>query len=335
VYRFNEGQWQQQASLYPHDLQYQLVFGKSVAVSGNQILVGAYLANNDGKMTAGALYSFQKQGKTWIQSQKIQPYDLHSEDCFGCAIALEGSTALVGAYNSINLLRHSTGAVYVFQENEGIWQDQQKLQPKDLHKGDSFGSAVAMSGEFAAVGAYLAQGTGMVYLFRRQNGVWQECQTLHPPQLKAGDCFGYSVALVGDILLVGAKNKAYRHKIGAGAVYVFQFKDSQWQWIQTLQPSDLRGYEHFGHSVTINGNLAMVGADQGNSPHQTHTGAVYTFQRQDDLWQPYLKLYAINGEQGDRFGYEVAIQGNLILVGAPSAEAFGRKGSGVVYPGHF
>ncbi|MGK7932623.1 MAG: interleukin-like EMT inducer domain-containing protein [Microcystaceae cyanobacterium] len=335
VYCFHEGQWQQEASLYPHDIQYQLVFGKAVAVEGKNILVGAYLADNDWKMSAGALYSFQKQGKTWLQSQKIQPHDLHPEDCFGCAIALEGATALVGAYNSVNLMRHSTGAVYVFQENEGVWQDKQKLQPKDLQKGDSFGCAVAISGEFAAVGAYLGQETGVVYLFRQEKEIWQEYQTLHLPQLKKGDCFGYSVVLEGDMLLVGAKNRAYRHKIGAGAVYIFQFKDQQWQWKQTLQPADLRGYEHFGHSVAINGNLVMVGADQGNSLHQKQTGAVYTFQRQNDNWQPYLKLYAINGEEGDRFGYDLAIQGNLVLVGAPSAEAFGRKGAGVVYPGHF
>ncbi|MGK7944801.1 MAG: interleukin-like EMT inducer domain-containing protein [Microcystaceae cyanobacterium] len=335
VYRFNEGQWQQEGSLYPHDIQYQLVFGKAVAVDGDQILVGAYLADNDWKMSAGSLYIFQKQDQAWLQSQKIQPYDLHSEDCFGCAIALEGKTALVGAYNSVNLLRHSTGAVYVFQNHEGIWQDQQKLQPEVLQKGDSFGCAVALSGKFAAVGAYLAQETGVVYLFQQENGIWQDYQTLHLPQLKKGDCFGYSLALEGDTLLVGAKNKAYRHKIGAGVVYVFQFKGQQWQWQQTLQPSDLKGYEHFGHSVAINGDLIMVGADQGNSPYQKQTGAVYTFQKQNNVWKPYLKLHAINGEEGDRFGYEVAIQDNLILVGAPSAEAFGRKGAGVVYPGHF
>lgn len=335
LFEFRMGQWQHEQTLRPHDVEYQVIFGKAVAIENDNILIGAYLADAGWKISAGAVYSFQKWGETWQQSQKLQPYDLHPEDCFGCAIALEGDTALVGAYNSLNLLRQPTGAVYVLGNTLSGWQDKQKLNPEDLKKGDCFGHSVAISGDFAGVGAYLAEETGVVYVFQRHKGIWLEYQKLQHPKLRKGDCFGYSVALQGDVLLIGAKNVCSRGKIGIGAVYVYHRMAGQWQWVQTWQPSDLRGYEHFGHSVALSGNLAIVGADQGSSATGAYTGAVYTFQRTAKTWQPYLKLYSISGAVGDRFGYAVAIKDNLVLVGAPSAEAFGRKGAGIVYPGHF
>ncbi len=335
VFHFNQGQWQYQQMLQPHDLEYQPVFGKSMAIEGEKILIGAYFADSYWKIATGAIYSFIKKEKMWQQSQKLQPHDLHPEDCFGCAVAINQDTAFVGAYNSLNLFRQATGAVYVFKHINGTWQDQQKLQPTHLEKGDNFGHSVAINGNFAAVGAYLAQTTGIVYLFQQENGIWQESQVIQPTDLQAGDCFGYSVALEGDMLLIGAKNAKKGAKIGAGSVYFYQYRHEQWQRIQRWQPSDLRGYEHFGHSVVLDGDLAMVGADQGSSVTEAYTGAVYTFQRQGNIWQPHLKLYGINAKAGDRFGYAIALKRDLILVGSPSAEVFGRKGAGIVYPGHF
>ncbi len=217
-----------------------------------------------------------------------------------------------------------------------------KLTASDAEASDRFGESVAVSGDTALVGAKNedagGSGAGAAYVFRRDEGGadnWGEVTKLTASDAQASDLFGGGVAVSGDSAVVGARWEGAGGGF-AGAAYVFQRdRGSQDNWgeVTKLTASDAQGFDHFGQSVAVSGDTALVGAyleGAGGS----HAGAAYVF----DLPPPGVtptatitptflnevkKLLASDAQEFDRFGISVAVSGDTAVVGADLEDAGG------------
>ncbi len=326
--------WVHQQQLVADDGGFLDAFGWSVALDGDTIAVSAREAYVDGVAYQGAVYVFTRSGATWSQQQKLTASDGEEFDNFGDAVALEGDTLLIGS--SIHVIR--PGAVYVFTRSGATWSQQQKLTAGDPRAGNWFGRAIALDGETALIGAVYSDGLsrGGAYLFTSNEGVWSQQHKLMPNDSASSDLFGWSVALAGDTAVIGASDAVVDSNEEQGAAYIFTRSGATWSQQQKLTASDGAAYDRFGRSVALDGNMVIIGAEQhaiwGN---HSDRGAAYLFSYSpgdgDDAWSEQQKLTASNGAVGDRFGYAVALEGDIALVGAYRANVGGNNIQGAAY----
>src|SRR5215475_8338985 len=157
---------------------------------------------------------------------RLKAGDGKAGDLFGSAVAISGDTAIVGApSNDING-DADQGAAYIFVRSGGNWTQEARLKAPLGAAGDYFGSAVAISGDTAIVGAYLADtvaniNQGLVYVFTRSAGVWTQQAKLKADDGGANDFFGISVAIDGDTAIIGAYFSHAGQNVNQGAAYVF------------------------------------------------------------------------------------------------------------------
>ncbi|NEQ68651.1 MAG: hypothetical protein F6K21_24750, partial [Symploca sp. SIO2D2] len=326
--------------LQPSDLQPNDGFGWSVAVTGKTAIVGALLKDAPGgKTDAGAAYIFQREGGTWQQQGgRLQPSDLNANDYFGYSVGISEKVAIVGVFLG-DASQTNAGSAYIYQLEGGTWQEKPALQHSDGKNGDQFGCSVAISGDIAIVGAQTADAPGKpdmgaAYIYELQGGTWQQQGApLRPSDGKNGDQFGCSVAISGDIAIIGAKQADVDGKGNAGAVYIFQRQGATWTQKQKLIPADLESRDSFGCSVAISEKVAIVGANQAGAPGgKTYAGAAYIFQLEGKTWQQQAgPLQPPQLQSNDGFGCSVAISKKMAIVGANQGDAAGKTNAGAAY----
>jgi hypothetical protein len=310
--------------------------GYSVAVSGDTLIVGAFLANVDGNTNQGAAYVFTRSGASWSQQQKLVAADGTAGDRFGSSVALDGEMALVGA-NRANVSGNTNqGATYVFTRSGANWSQQQKLVATDGAADDQFGVSVALDGETALVGAWAANiggniNQGAAYVFTRSGANWSQQQKLVAADGAASDLFGISVALDGETALVGAYMANVGGNSSQGTAYVFTRSGANWSQQQKLVAADGAAGDQFGVSVALDGQTALVGAHLANMGGNTEQGAAYVFTQSGTDWSQQQKLVAADGAAGDLFGISVALDGETVLVGAILANVGGNINQGAAY----
>ncbi len=250
----------------------------------------------------------------WHQSQKLLGSNGESYDEFGRSVFIDGDTAIVGASGFDDASK--TGVADVFIRTDDTWVFQQELSPSDGNAGDHFGYSVAVDTDTALIGSLygdgVVTGSGCVYVFTRTGYTWTQQAKLIPSDGAAGDGFGCSVSLDGDIALVGDDwNQAVDYH--SGAAFVFIRTDGSWTLQQKLVPSDGEQWDMFGFSVSVQGNTALIGALFGNGI-VADTGCAYTFIQYGSTWSQQQKLFATGGSDG--FGHCVSLSGDSALVGA-------------------
>ncbi len=216
---------------------------------------------------------------------KLKASDGAEYDFLGKAVAISGNLAIAGAVGS------GSASAYIFVRNQG-WQDNwgevSKLTASDgAAGGDNFGLSVAISGDLAIVGAYMdddiAQEAGSAYIFARNQGGqdnWGQVKKLTASDGAGSDEFGWSVAINGDLAIVGARfEDEWAGK--SGSAYIFarnQGGPDNWGQLKKLTASDGAAYDRFGGSVSISGDQAIVGAYVHN--YNGHaSGSAYIFAR--------------------------------------------------------
>eukprot|EP01043_Picozoa_sp_COSAG02_P023081 COSAG02_NODE_1222_length_13800_cov_66.755565_1_plen_399_part_10 len=326
-------------------------FGISVAISGEVAVVGADWDNNAGGTNAGAAYIFVRDAAgsgAWTESQKLLASDGAGNHFFGWSVAISGEVAVVGAPWDDNAGGTDAGAAYIFVRDaagSGAWTESQKLLASDGARNDRFSISVAISGEVAVVGADWddnAGGTnaGAAYIFVRDaagSGAWTESQKLLASDGAGGDYFGISVAISGEVVVVGAYWDNNAGGTNAGAAYIF-VRDAAgsgaWTESQKLLASDGAGDDQFGISVAISGEVAVVGAYRDDNAGGTDAGAAYIFVRDavgSGAWTESQKLLASDGAGSDRLGRSVAISGEVAVVGADWDNNAGGDDAGAAY----
>lgn len=303
-------------------------FGRSVAISGDTVLVGAF-HDDVGFLNAdqGSAYVFRRNGTEWTFEQQLTADDGGASDLFGVSVALSGDTALVGIAADAGL-----GAAYVFVRSGTTWTQQQKLTPGDNAAGDNFGTTVALGPDTAIIGSLADDVGGNVdqgsaYVFTRSGTIWSEQQKLTASDGAAGDLFGQSVALEGDTAIVGADRDDAGVNLNQGSAYVFTRSGSMWTEQQQLTASDGDAQDQFGISVAVSGDTVLVG-DARDDVLDQDDGSAYVFTRSDTTWTEQQKLIRPDGENADLFGQSVALSGDVALVSAHLDDVGGRSQQG-------
>ena len=313
--------WSQQAYLKSPAGGFDDYFGIAVAVSGDTVVVGAYQEDsnatgingnsaNNSSFNAGAAYVFARDGASWSQQAYLKASNTGVNDQFGRSVAASGDFVVIGAYGEdsnatgvnggqASNASSNSGAAYVFVRSGSTWSQQSYLKASNTGPEDQFGYSVAASGDLIAVGAFSedssatgvngnqadngALHSGAAYVFTRNGTVWSQEAYLKASNTDAGDSFGWSVDISGDRVVVGASQ--------------------EWS------------------------NATGVDGDQSdNSQHWA--GAAYLFERSLGNWSQIAYLKASNTEQNDQFGWDVAVAGGMVVVGAPfeDSQAVGIDG---------
>ena len=207
------------------------------------------------------------------------------------------------------------------------------LYASDASAVDNFGWTTAIGGPVAVVGSWLADplgsNSGAVYVYRRNGTDWVQEAKLTAPDGAKDDEFGWSVAVDGDVIVVGANGNDDSGD-WTGAVYVFRYVDANWTFEQKLLADGIGYYwEEFGYAVDVSGDTIVVGASKANDMG-TKAGAAYVFRHDPNGWEQEAKLLASDGAENAIFGCDVAIDGETVLVGAHQESAVIRT-AGAVY----
>lgn len=299
------------------------LFGADVAVDGDVMLIGACL-DDAPAMDAGSAYAFRSDGATWVQEQKLVASDGQATDNFGFSVSLSGDFAIIGAWNDDDLGANA-GAAYIFRFDGAAWVQEQKLVASDGFAADRFGTKVGISSSSATeavaiVGATgnddLGSSSGSAYMWRRVGASWIEEQKLLPGDGQMGDFFGASVGIDGEVVIVGAY--ADDDTVNAsGSAYIFRATAGVAPWVQEakLVAGDPGNNDQFGSAVAIDDDVAGVGAYL-NDDNGTDSGSAYMFQREAGVWSQTHKFTASDAAAGDYFGAAVAVDGEVLFVGA-------------------
>jgi hypothetical protein len=331
VYVRNGAAWALQQKLTAPDGGANDNFGWSVALNGNTAVIGAIGYDAGANSDQGAVYVFVRSGTTWTQQQKLTAGDGAAGAVFGWSVAVSGETLLAGALSN-NGAQRNQGAAYAFTRSGTVWTQQQKLLAGDGAAGDAFGTAVALSGETALIGAVDKDSgaqslQGAAYVFTRSGATWTQQQKLLASDGGPNDNFGQSVALSGETVLVGAAGKTLSAKPAHGSAYVFTRAGSVWSQQQSLTANDGAALDSFGAAVALQGEQAVIGAP-GRGEAQ---GAAYVFTRSGTLWNAQQKLTASDGAAGDAFGNAVALGVGTAVLGAFGDDQAANTDQGSVY----
>lgn len=328
VYRFNvkgSGTWAQEVKLLPAEVQTGDRFGGSVAIDGNVIVVGAH-GDDDHGGDAGATYVFRYNPDVsgWLEEAKLVGLDVASSDYFGFSVAINGNVAVAGAYRDSDN-GYVSGSAYVFRFNEesGGWRQEAKLLASDGDPWDLFGQVVAVTAGRILIGAPGDQGPGVAgsaYVFRCDDDCqfWVEEAKLVSADVTIFDEFGRAVALHSNLAIIGASGHGdYGFRSGAAFIFRHVGDGGIWEQEAKLLASDGGGYQRFGRSVGIDGEVAIVGA-RNNLGLENDTGAAYLFSVDSSTneWIEHAKILPSDGADGDGFGLAVGISGDNAVVGA-------------------
>ena len=207
--------------------------------------------------------------------------DGEAGDQFGYSVAVDGDTAVIGAYTDDSY----TGSAYVFTRSGTTWTQQAKLTASNRQADDWFGLSVDVDGDTAVIGAHRSDSTkGTAYVFRRSGTAWSQEATLSASDGAAGDALGYSVSVSGDTAVIGA----HGGNANQGAAYVFTRSGSTWAEQTKLTRSGGAPNDYFGVSVSVDGEAAVIGAYGENS----FSGSAYVFTRSGTTWSQEATLTA-------------------------------------------
>ncbi len=368
--------WGPQASLKGANTGANDRLGVSVAISGDTAVLGANgeagsgsgvnPADNETAPYAGAAYVFTRAGTAWSQQAHLKASNTGAGDAFGSSVAVSGDLVMIGSPGedgsgrSVNPAAddksREAGAVYAFVRHETEWSQEAYLKPPNtaLNPGfyEQFGQAVAISGDTVAVGApneagsgagvnpdsdEMLSGSGAVYVFVRQGTGWSQEAYLKASNPGEYDHFGSSVAVAGDIIVVGVGgddgggtglNPASNDDAAeSGAAYIFKRSGGAWIQEAYVKASDARAADTFGTSVAVSGETVVVGSPgydgypswvNAQNPYgSSNSGAAYVFKRSGGTWSQQALLKPANGYSEFAFGSSVAVSGNSIIVGSP------------------
>jgi hypothetical protein len=325
--------WTKQEKLTAADGSAEDKFGMSVAIIGDTAVIGA-IGDDVNGADQGSAYVFSRTGVTWSQRPRLLDTLGEKDDKFGVPVAISGDTVLIGAsFDNIDG-NANQGSASAFVISQGL-AEQQKLTAAYGAAGDYFGGSVAICGDTAVVGATHNEiggndAQGSVNVFVRDGSTWTQQQRLTADDGGTWDCFGNSVAISGDTVLVGAIFADPGGNSEQGAAYVFTRSGSTWTQQQKLTASDGAQGDHFS-VVAISGDTAVVGAYLHDIDGNQQQGAAYVFTRSGATWTQQQKLTASDGAVVDFFASSVAISGDTIVIGADYDDIGGNADQGSVY----
>lgn len=281
VFVRNGTTWTQQQKLTATGGAANDIFGRSVAIAGDSIIVGGASADGLTNVDQGAAYVFVRTGTTWSQQAKLTAGDGAALDYFGDSVAIAGDTAIVGATEDATGANLQQGSAYVFTRSGTTWTQQAKLTAGDGTAFDYFGFAVAVAGDTAVIGTLQDVGAnfqqGSAYVFVRNGTTWTQQQKLAASDGAANDSFGNSVSILGDSVMIGAAGDTNGANVRQGSAYIFNRTGTTWTQGQKLVAADGSPEDSFGAGVAFTSNNAIVGSIGDTIGANTFQGSAYIF----------------------------------------------------------
>ncbi len=325
-------------------------FGNAVSVSGNVAFIGTPYDDDNGS-DSGAVYVFRWDGSSWVLEQKLLASDGAANDRFGNSVSVCGEVGIVGATLDDDNGADS-GSAYVFRYDASQtvcgqwWCEEQKLLASDgaVNHRLAADRAVSISGNVVLLGAgsFIGINPGAAYVFRYDASQtvcgqwWCEEQKLLASDGVVADQFGASASNFGDVAIVGATWDD-DNGTNSGSAYVFRYDASRtvcgqwWCEEQKLLPSDPGASELlFGNSVSVSGEVAVVGSVFHDHHSGPNSGSAYVFRWNGSLWVPEQELVAADEAADDNFGVSVSVSGDLIVAAAYKHDDNGSE-SGSAY----
>jgi hypothetical protein len=309
--------WHRQAKLFdPDGASYFNDFGVSAAVSGATAMVGANYWDSD----AGRVYVYIRHGERWARQAALTGKGKAAAGDFGDSVAIWGRTALIGAPGTeVGSTGQYSGVVYVYQRAGIAWRLQSTIPDPAAATGGGFGSAVALSGTTALIGADNGQGGGQAFVFTESGTRWHLAAKLADPDGKYYDDFGSTVAISGRTAVVGANGVREFH----GAAYVYSGAGATWRRQANLTDPHGVPDANFGWAVSASGTgtgtLILVTElyVSGLATGPRECGNAFEYAGKDDQWHEYARVKDPGCRSYDDFGYSAALSGRTALIGAP------------------
>jgi len=258
VYQYHSGSWLLKAELVAPSSQANDKFASTLSISENYIAVGSqgFSASH-----AGAVYIFKSTDSGWIEDLVITPVSSFKSAHFGSSVMLSGEYLIIGDDDHG---RAHEGSAYIYKQEEGIWSKQASLKGGDVTKGANFATSVAISKDYAVIGAKSENNplvkknkkSGAVYIYKRTGKLWASQAKLLASDAAQGDSFGSSVAIFEDYLLIGAENT----NSGKGSTYLFQNINETWNEVYKFSVDDAKQKDNFGHALSLTQNYLVIGA---------------------------------------------------------------------------
>jgi len=334
----------EQTKLVPSDPILGGEFGRSIAINGSFVVVGAAgpaLEGYPDSAGPGAAYVFARKGDAYVLDAKLSAPDPVAGAEFGRAVAIQGNTVVVGARFATTDGVERAGAAYIFRKIKGTWIFEAKVTSDDPTAEDNFGRAVILLDNRLVVTARKEEApvldAGAAYVFEKRRGAGVQVARVVAADATIEARFGQSVALKGDLMAVGARDADSPVATGCGAVYVFKRSGDDWLEVAKLAAHDGASGDQFAFNIAMERNLLVVGARRANLPAippgrvRTAAGAAYIFKRSGTGWTEIQKLTASDALAGDEFGHSVAMAGDVIAIGARRATIDGKRRQGAIY----
>ena len=288
-------------------------YGSHLRLHGTTLLIGSRGG------TAGTVHILDGSSGAWIEEASVRPASGPSTG----ACDISGDTLVVGAYTDAQA-GFQSGAVFVFERIGGAWTETARIVAPNPLPDDRFGYDVVLEGDTLVVGAprHLTNDLGSALVFERSLSTWSFVTELSMPNTSGADQFGHSLALEGDVLVVGAPDDANAR----GACHVFRHLGGAWSFEQTLTGSTSVHGDYVGFTVALSGDTLALGGYFITS----NMGAVFVFRDGTSGWGEEALLQHHDAEANDWLGVGVALDGDLLLTCAEGDEE-GRPQSGAVH----
>ncbi|MCZ6735006.1 MAG: hypothetical protein O7C65_04365 [Planctomycetota bacterium] len=265
IYRYDPatGGWEYEATLTASDGDASDIFGWSVSIDGDAILIGARDDENDGVSQSGSAYVFRynPDASAWVEEAKLTDPDGEQGDLFGQSVAIDGDVALIGAHGNDHVWNLS-GSAFVFLRDGAGWSLEAELADFDDPDVGWLGYSVSLADSVAIVGAYRDSNVGIddgsAYVYRFDGTNWVQEQKITASDAAHGQWFGISVSINRDAstIVIGAVRD---DDLGfeAGAAYVFHYNGSRWDEVIKLTASDGGPNDGFGGS-SVSEDIALI-----------------------------------------------------------------------------
>jgi hypothetical protein len=299
---------------------------------------------------AGAVFLHLSDSETgWCLEQELYSEEPTEEFRFGNTVATDGVTVAVTSerFEDVSGSTQYNGSVELFTYDpdfdNGVGEDDMPLPPgswtfdQRLEKETGlssqyigYGDVLALDDDHLAVGAPMSGNSrGLVVMYRRVAGEWLPIELLSETGLGAGTLYGASISISDGRMIIGAPGA----DDGDGVIFVYEFTGSQWDQVWTSGPLLGDDGASFGTSVAIDGDRLVIGAPLSDISEVVDSGAAFLAKNVDDGWFIVDQLYAFDGETSDQYGMSVALEDDLVVVGAGYDNDNGiQSGSAYVYP---
>lgn len=313
-------------------------FGFGLALDGDVAVVGAPFGTDGNR--DGRAHTYLRIGDRW-NLRGIVTSDAGGISGAGTAVAIVGDDVVVTLPQQSSLLgTPAVGALETWRRDRAVdlWARIDSHVRSDGPLQDQFGARIAVSGNTALVAAPFqgrgrAEGAGRVHVYRRRQAGWAyEAELVGSDAPETNGWFGFSIALAGDVAVVGAMQENAAES-DAGRAYVFR-RGANAAWVReaVLVAPNGRALDNFGTSVAIDRDTKdriVVGAWQGDSAAR-NAGSAYTFRRNGNAWEYEMTLLASDPQTSDSFGFSVALEGGRAFVGAPRDDVDAIRDAGSV-----